>query len=77
LYYPTKWWHATENVGREVIGAVGRHINADNYDRVFAELMGKCDAPTSVYSQKPDDFTCAALRECLPKFRDACTAAMY
>jgi hypothetical protein len=41
-YYPSKWWHATVNMDTEVIGAVGRHINGENYERVFGELKDKC-----------------------------------
>jgi hypothetical protein len=68
LYYPSKWWHATDNIEDDVIGAVGRHINENNFVQVFAELRAKCESE-SRYESRPDKETCAVLAtDCLPLF---------
>ena len=38
LYYPPRWWHATQNLESETIGVAGRVVSRANVAAVFAEI---------------------------------------
>ena len=52
LYYPTHWWHQTDNLDSDTISLAARRVDAHNYDMVYGELQRKCAVPSEDISKK-------------------------
>lgn len=52
LYYPTGWWHQTDNLDSDTIGLAARRVDRHNYKRVYNELVHKCENPAPDITKK-------------------------
>ena len=52
LYYPTGWWHQTDNLDSDTIGLAARRVDRYNYQKVYGELVSKCENPAPDITKK-------------------------
>ena len=52
LYYPTGWWHQTDNLDSDTIGLAARRVDRYNYRQVYNELVYKCENPAPDITKK-------------------------
>ena len=76
LYYPTGWWHQTDNLDTDTIGLAARRVDRHNYHRVFSEMTRKCENPAEDITKKwpgaapPISLTnCASIGKCYEIWR--------